>query len=129
MFWKRKVAPDAKRANLHRAFEIAKEATRRAAFLNVAGRMPQGDAIKQDLVFLFQVCRTKALEAGAAVELSQAEVDTKIAALCDEDVARLKISSDDEFREFARASAEIVNAFVATLDDAFLATLDANRRR
>jgi hypothetical protein len=114
MFWKNKGAPDAKATDLHRAFEIAGEATRRATFLNVAGRMPQGGAVKQELALLFQVCRTKALEAGAAIGLSQAEVDAKIAALCDEDAARLKNSSDREFREFARDSAEIVKAFLAT---------------
>src|SRR5262245_51511546 len=104
MFSKKKGAPDAKGADLHGAFDIAKEATRRATFLNVAGRMPQGDAVKQELALLFQVCRARALEAGAAIGLSQAEVDAKIAALCDEDVARLKNSSDDEIREFSRDS-------------------------
>jgi len=76
--------------------------------------MPQGD--KQGLALVFQVCRRETLDAGAAIGLSQAEVDAKIAVLCDEDVARLKNSSDDEFREFSHDSGEIVNAFLATLD-------------
>jgi len=47
---------------------------------------------------------------------SPLQVDDALAALCDDDTARLKNASDGEFKEFARDSGEIVKRFLAQLD-------------
>lgn len=121
MFWKKKQA-EPKATKSPPDFEMAKEATRRAAFLNTAARMPGGEANAEQLAMLFRVCRSVAISAGAALGQSQAQVDAAIGAKCDEDVARLKNGTDEQMREFSRESGEIVNAFLATLDEQTLAS-------
>lgn len=118
MFWKRKAkqGPSPGVDPLHR-FEMAKEATRRATFLNTAAKMPGGASSGPELATLFRICRTVALAAGAVVGQSAAQVDAEIAAHCDEDAVRLKSGSDEDIRQFAHESGEIVNAFIATLDE------------
>jgi hypothetical protein len=120
MFWKKKQG-EPKASNTLPDFEMAKEATRRAAFLNTAARMPAGEANAQQLATLFRVCRSVAIYAGAAQGQSQAQVDAAIAAQCDEDAVRFKNGTDEQMREFSRESGEIVNAFLATLDEQTLA--------
>jgi len=123
VFWKKKpsAAAAATPADLLRRFEMAKEATRRATFLNGAARMPGGEPVAEGLATVFRVCRTVAISAGAAVGQSQAQVDAAIEALCVEDVARIKAASDDEIREFSAESGKVVNAFIASLDPQTLA--------
>jgi hypothetical protein len=115
MFWRRNKTGSKKAAAQTTTFAEAKEATRRATFLNLAPRMTSDDAYRQQMLELFQVCRAKALAVGAAEGRSEAEIDGAIAALCDADVARLKEASDEEFREFARESGEIVKRFLSTI--------------
>jgi len=98
------------------AFEEAKEATRRAVFLNTARHMTSDETYKQNLARLFQICRSKAISAGAAMGLSERQIDEAISALCDDDYARLKNASHKEFVEFAKDSHEIVQKFLAKLD-------------
>jgi hypothetical protein len=121
MFWNKKKQREASTESLAPTFEMAKEATRRAAFLNTASRMPGGAANARDLATLFRVCRSVAISAGAAVGQSQAQVDAAIATQCDADFVRLKAGSEEEMREFSRESGEIVKAFLATLDEKTLA--------
>jgi hypothetical protein len=113
MFWRRNKSSTAKPATVSRSFEEAKEATRRAAFLNVAQGMTTDEAYKQGLAELLRTCRSEALAAGAAEGRTDAEVDAAIADLCDADVARMQRASDDEFRDFAQESGRIVNEFLA----------------
>jgi hypothetical protein len=104
-----------------RAFEAAKEATRRAAFLNTASDLADGDPQKRDLALLFRVCRASALATGEAIGKSQSDVDAEISALCDADVARLKKGSDKKLQEFGRESEKITKAFLASIDPEALA--------
>jgi hypothetical protein len=119
MFGKNKQA-SGKDGDRVRAFEAAKEAARRAAFLNTASNVPEGQA-KQDLALLFRVCRASALAAGEAVGQSQSEVDAAISAMCDADVARLKKGSDRALQEFGRESDKIARAYLLTVDPDALA--------
>jgi hypothetical protein len=116
MFWGRKKGSGqdipAKRGP---SFQEAKEATRRAVFLNTAGRMTTDAAYKQGLAELFQACRTEAIRAGAAAGVSEADIDRELSLLCDADVARLKAASDGEFRHFAQELRDVVNRFLETL--------------
>jgi hypothetical protein len=104
-----------------RAFEAAKQATRRAAFLTRASQLPASNPDKQDLALLFRVCRAAALANGAAVGQSAEEVDAAISALCDADIAKLKKSSDRAVQDFARESHKVTKAFLATVDPVALA--------
>jgi hypothetical protein len=99
-----------------RAYEAAKEATRRASFLNTASQLPQSNPDRQDLALLFQVCRATALGTGAAIGKTQPEIDAEIAALCDADIARLKKASHNAVQDFARESHKIAKAFLASVD-------------
>jgi hypothetical protein len=110
-----------KKNDATRAYEAAKEATRRAAFLNLASQLPEGDLAKEDLALLFRVCRASALATGAALGQSQTEVDAAISALCDADVARLKRAPNRKVREFAHESGEITKTFLASVDPEALA--------
>lgn len=122
MFWKKKAASEGKQADVAR-FEAAKEATRRAVFLNTAGRMPTADtSLIQGLETIFRACRAEALAAGEALGQSQAQVDATIGALCDDDAVRLKNGSDSDIREFSQESREIVNSFLGTLSQQALAS-------
>jgi len=115
MFWRRNKSSTKEAAAEITAFAEAKEATRRAAFLNVAQLMTTDEAYKRQLADLFRLCRAKALAAGAAEGRSEAEVDAAITALCDADVARLKKASEEEVRAFARESGEIVKRFLSAI--------------
>lgn len=118
MFWKKKAPQETKPpVDPARYFEMAKEATRRATFLNTAAKMPGGASSAPELATLFRICRTVALTTGAAVGQSTEQVDAAIAAQCDADAVRLKSGSDEDIREFSRESGEIVKAFLATLDE------------
>ena len=99
-----------------RAYDQAKEATRRASFLNAASQLPESDPDRQDLAMLFRVCRATALGTGAAIGKTQIEVDAEIAALCDADVARLKKASHSAVQDFARESHKIAKAYLATVN-------------
>lgn len=111
MFWRRKSAEAPKRFT----FEQAKEATRRAAFLNVTQGMTADEAYRQGLAELFRTCRLYALEAGAAVGHSEAEVDAAISQLCDADNERMKAASDEDFSHFAQESGAIVKQFLSAI--------------
>lgn len=111
MFWRRNKSEAATPAN-PATFAEAKEAARRAAFLNVASGMTTDKAYKQSLAELLRMCRSEAVTAGAAEGLSEADVDASIAALCDADTERMQNASDDEFRQFAHESGEIVKSFL-----------------
>lgn len=113
MFWRKKIRVVEEPTQQRVAFDEAKEATRRAAFLNVAQGMTTDDDYRQSLAELFRVCRSEALTAGAAEGRSEAEVDAVIAALCDADTDRLKGATDEEFGQFARESGEIVKNFLS----------------
>jgi hypothetical protein len=102
--------------NANRAFEQAKEATRRASFLNAASQLPDDHPDRRDLAHLFRVCRAMALGTGAAIGKSQPDIDTEIAALCDADMTRLKKASASAVQDFARESHKITKAFLATVD-------------
>jgi hypothetical protein len=104
-----------------RAFEQAKEATRRATFLHTASQLPTSDPYRQDLAMLFRVCRASAMATGAAIGKSPAEIDAEISALCDADVARLKKASDKAVQQFADESKKITKAFLASVDPEALA--------
>jgi hypothetical protein len=99
-----------------RAYDQAKEATRRASFLNTASQLPQSDPDRRDLAMLFRVCRAMALGIGAEIGKTQPEIDAEIAALCDADIARLKKASHSAVQDFARESHKITKAFLATVD-------------
>lgn len=99
-----------------RAYDQAKEATRRASFLNAASQLPESDPDRQELALLFRVCRATALGTGAAIGKSQPEIDAEIAALCDADIARLKKASQSAVQDFARESHKIAKAYLATVD-------------
>jgi hypothetical protein len=99
-----------------RAYDQAKEATRRASFLNAASQLPESDPDRQDLALLFRVCRAMALGTGAEIGKTQPEIDAEIAALCDADIARLKKASPGAVQDFARESHKIAKAFLATVD-------------
>src|SRR5258708_1932153 len=120
MFWRKKNQPNAGAAGGEAVtYEEAREATRRAVFLNLAGKMTSDQAYKENLAELFRVCRSQALLAGAASGLSETEIDKEISSLCDSDTARLKEASDTEFREFREFAAEsrqIVNDFLGKLN-------------
>ena len=99
------------------SFDEAKEATRRAVFLNTAQKMTTDAAYKHNLEELFRVCRHEAIAAGAAEGLSEAQVDASISELWKADVRRLKGASDEEVRQFAQESGEVVNRFLSALPD------------
>jgi hypothetical protein len=99
------------------SFAEAKEATRRAVFLNTAQKMTTDAAYRHNLEELFRVCRHEAIAAGAAEGLSEAQVDASISELWEADARRLRGASDEEFRQFARESGEVVNRFLSTLPD------------
>ena len=114
MFWRWKGKAD-EQPNAAVTFDEAKEAARRATFLNVAARMSTDEAYKQDLAQLFHSCRDQAIAAGAKAGLSQQRVDELIGEICDEDAARLQSAGDDEFRAFAQESGEIIKSFLNKL--------------
>ena len=116
MFWSRKKPNTGQSIGPSTSYEDAKEATRRAAFLNVAQAMSEDEVYKRQLSELFRICRSAAISAGAMAGYSGAKVDAEIGALCDADTSRLKSSSDDEFRDFVRESGEIVTQFIGKLD-------------
>lgn len=116
MFGKKNDGPKGPSNELRVAYERAKEAARRATFLKTASQTPEGQAVKRDMATLFEVCQAQAKKAGAAIGLSQTEVDADIKALFDADVGRLKNSSSAEFGRFTDESGRIVQSFVATLD-------------
>jgi hypothetical protein len=99
------------------SFDEAKEATRRAVFLNTAQKMTTDAAYKHDLEELFRLCRHEAIAAGAAEGLTEAQVDASISELWEADVRRLKGASDEEFRQFAKESGEVVNRFLSALPE------------
>jgi hypothetical protein len=113
MSGKREKSPDGTSLHSPATFENAKEATRRAAFLNLAGAMSSDASHKQGLADLFRVCRSAAIAAGAAVGCTETQVDAEISELCDADTRRLKVASDKEFTEFAQESSAIVKRFLA----------------
>lgn len=115
MFWRRNKADNNQPGGSNVSFEEAKEATRRAAFLNVAQWMTEDDDYRQQLSELFRTCRSVALAAGASEGRSAAEIDATIGALCDADTARLSQGTDQEFQDFARESGEIVNRFLSKM--------------
>lgn len=95
------------------SFEQAKEATRRAVFLNTGRYMTNDEAIKEGLAEVFRTCRSAALTAGALEGRSVAEIDAALNEICDADTDRLKQASEDEFRRFASESRDIVNNFLS----------------
>lgn len=101
---------------LVQAFEAAKEATRRAAFITATARPHGGEAAKKDIALLLLVCRASALAAGEAIGKSQAEVDAAISQLCDADIARLKQTSQETVQKFGEESDKIAWAHLMTLD-------------
>lgn len=113
MFWRRKKSDGGEPVLPTVTFEEAKEATRRAAFLNVAQGMTADEDYRRQLAEPFNVCRSAALAAGAAEGNSPQQIDAAIGALCDTDTARLKSVSDAEFQDFVRESGEIVKQFLA----------------
>ena len=115
MFWSRKKSDQDTPERTGPSFADAKEATRRAAFLNTAGKMSPDIAYRQSLAELFRVCRSAAINAGTLEGFTQVEIDKAIEALCHADVERLKAVTDDEFRLFAQESGKVVNAFLAAL--------------
>ena len=117
MFRWRRTGSDNKVSERRRpSYEEAKEATRRAVFLNTAAKTTSDAAYKQGLAELFRACRSEAIKTGAEEGRSEAETDAAISQLCDFDVERLKGVSDDEFRLFVRESGEIVTRFLAILN-------------
>jgi hypothetical protein len=94
-------------------YENAKEATRRAVFLNVAAKMPSSAHYKEQLAEIFRVCRSAAIAAGAAIGYTETQIDAEISELCDADAERLKVAPNEVFTEFATESGEIVNRFLA----------------
>jgi len=113
VFWRRRKEAPEEPSGKPARFEDAKEATRRAAFLNVAQGMTSDEAYKAGLKELFRVCRSQAIAAGAAEGHSEAEVDAAISQACDADVVRMKAASDEDFRRFAEESGEIVKRFLS----------------
>ena len=97
-------------------YENAKEATRRAVFLNLAGKMSSDAPYKQQLADIFRVCRSAAISAGAAVGYTETQIDAEISELCDADTRHLKLASDKVFKEFAQESGAIVKRFLAASD-------------
>jgi hypothetical protein len=116
MSWKRENSADGKSQQSRATFENAKEATRRAAFLNLARAMSSDASYRQGLPDLFRVCRSAAIAAGAAVGYTETQVDAEISELCDADVRRLKFASNKMTAEFAQESAAIVKRFLAASD-------------
>lgn len=116
MFWKRNRLTRPQSNKLQAAFEEAKEATRRAAFLSLAGLTSSDESYKQGLSELLRVCRAEALSSGQAIGQSESQVDNAIGTLCDQDNDRLKHASDKDIAEFAVESGEIVKRFLAGLD-------------
>lgn len=104
-----------------RAFEDAKDATRRATFLNAASQLPQTDPNRRDLVLLARTCRAAALASGKVLGKSEADVDAEINSLFTADIARLKAKPDRDVQEYARESYRITKAFLATIDPEALA--------
>jgi len=115
MFWRRRKTVTAEPKQAGVSFAEAKEATRRAAFLNVAQGMTTDENYKQGLAELFRVCRSQAITAGTAEGKTEAEVDAAISALCDADTARLKNASDEDFRQFTEESGKIIKSFLARI--------------
>jgi hypothetical protein len=113
---KREKSGDGKSQQNFATFEKAKEATRRAVFLNLAGKMSSSAPYKQQLAEIFRVCRSAAITAGAALGYAETQVDAEISELCDADTRRLKVASDKVFTEFAQESGEIVKRFLADSD-------------
>lgn len=113
MLWGRKKVGSAKPATKEVTFVDAKEATRRAAFLNVAQGMTADEGYRQSLAGIFRVCRAHAIAAGAAEGYSETDVDASIGEICDADTIRMKAASDEEFRQFAKESGEVVKTFLA----------------
>lgn len=97
-------------------FENAKEATRRAVFLNLAAKMSSDPDLRKDLKRIFRLCRSAAIAAGAAMGHTEAQIDAELSELCDADVRRLKVASAKEFTDFAEEAREIVNRFIAASD-------------
>ncbi|HTN13290.1 MAG TPA: hypothetical protein VL094_00635 [Sphingomonadaceae bacterium] len=95
-----------------KSYEDAREATRRAVFLNVARSLDSGEEHRQGLAAIFQACRERALEAGSACGMTADQVDADISQICDEDVERLRAATDEEFRAFASESGEVVQRFL-----------------
>ncbi|WP_336982000.1 hypothetical protein [Altererythrobacter fulvus] len=95
-----------------KSYEAAREATRRAVFLNVARSLDSGEEHRQGLAAVFQACRERALEAGAACGMTTEQVDADISQICDEDVVSLRAATDEEFRAFANESGEVVQRFL-----------------
>lgn len=93
-------------------YEEAREATRRAVFLNMSLSPDAGEEHREGLAAVFQSCRERALDAGSARGMSIEQVDADISRLCDEDVERLRAASDEEFRAFSTESGEIVQRFL-----------------
>jgi hypothetical protein len=104
-----------------RTFEQAKEATRRASFLNATSQLPDGHPDRQDLVMLLRVCRAAALASGKSLGKTEPDVDAEIASLADADIMRLKQKSQREIQNFAGESVKITQAFLATVDPVALA--------
>ena len=110
--WKREKSADGKSQQSFAAFENAKEATRRAVFLNVAGKMSSDATYKQQLAEIFQLCRSAAITAGVALGYTETQIDAELSELCDADTRRLKVAPEKVFTEFARESGEIVMRFL-----------------
>lgn len=95
-----------------KSYEDAREATRRAVFLNVALSPDAGEEHREGLAAVFQSCRERALKAGNACGMTADQVDADISQICDMDVERLRAATDEEFRAFADASGEVVQRFL-----------------
>lgn len=93
-------------------YDLAKDATRRAVFLNMTRREDSGDVHREGLAHVFRECRERAIAAGQATGLTADQVDAEISQLCDEDVVRLRQVTDEEFTAFARESGEMVTRFL-----------------
>jgi hypothetical protein len=104
-----------------RAYEAAKDATRRASFLHRASDLPESDPFRQDLAMLFRVCRASVLATGKAIGKEPDEIDAEVSALCDADVARLRKASNKAVQDFAKESKKITKAYLATIDPEALA--------
>lgn len=112
MFWKSKKAAADIQPEPRFTYEEAKQATRSAAFLNVAHGMTDDKEYKQQLRLLFQTCRTAALTAGVAAGHSEAEIDGAISGLCDTDTCNMQTASDDDFRQFVGKCGQTVKDFL-----------------
>jgi len=93
-------------------YEDAREATRRAAFLNTARSPDSGEEHRIGLAEVFRSCRDRALTAGLAKGLTAEQVDAEIAQMCEDDVVRLRQVTDEEFTAFANESGDVVTRFL-----------------